>query len=144
MALSDQLMDLAGRTKRLEDAAAAARAKNLAKLEEQRQQLQSTMDTQAQTVRAKVAQGKTEVQGWWAETTAKIEQRRAEFEAKREQHKAERAVEAKVRYADAAEEYATNLTSLAEFVVDAAAYAVVDAAIAREQAETLKKEQAKV
>jgi hypothetical protein len=42
----------------------------------------------------------------------------------------ERTVEAATRYADATEEQATVLVSLAKYAVDAAAEAVVDAAIA--------------
>lgn len=128
MALSDRLTDLAGRTKRLEDTAAAARAKNVAKMEEQREQL-----------RTNAAQAKGEAQAWWTETTAKIEQQRTELQTKREQRQSERAVEAQKRYADAADEFASSLTALAAYAVDAAAEATVDATIAREQAETAAK-----
>ena len=121
-------MDLAGRTKRLEDAAAAARAKNVAEMEEQRDQL-----------RLKAAQAKADVQGWWTETTSKIEQQRAELKAKREQHKAKNEAEAAKQYADAAEEFASSLTALAAFAADEAAEATVDAAIAREHAESSAK-----
>lgn len=143
MALSDQLMDLANRTKRLEDTVAAARAKNEQQLEEQRQKLQSSMDAQAQNVRAKAAQTKTEGRTWWMETTAQIERRRAEFQAKRAEHKAHESVEAAKRYADGTEEYATMLVSLADFMVDAAAEAVADATIAREQADAKSKAEVK-
>ncbi len=128
MALSDQLTDLAGRTKRLEDTAAAARTKNVAKMEEQREQL-----------RSKAAPAKGNAHAWWTETTAKVEHKRAELHAKREQHKGERAVEAATRYADGAEEFASSLTALAAFAVDAAAEAAVDAVIAREHADSIAK-----
>src|SRR5437764_14298230 len=48
MALSDQLTDLANRTRQLEDAAATTRAKDRTKLEEQREKLQSKVKTEAQ------------------------------------------------------------------------------------------------
>jgi len=133
MALSDQLMDLAGRTKRLEDAAAAARAKNVAKLEEQRGKVET-----------KAASKKGEAESWWIETTTKIDKRRAELKVKHEQHKAERTVEAAKRYADATADQAEMFVVLADYAVDAATEAVVDAAIAEEQFEAMKKDHVKV
>lgn len=44
MALSDQLTDLAGRTQRLKDAAAAAEARDRAMLEQEREKLHSAME----------------------------------------------------------------------------------------------------
>lgn len=125
MALSDQLMDLAGRTKRLEDAAAAAGAKDVTRMEQQRAQL-----------RAKAGEARGNVEAWWTETTAKVEQQRAELKAKREQRETELDVEAAKEYADIAEAFAASLNALAAFATDAAAEATVDAGIARQQAES--------
>ena len=142
MALSDQLEDLAGRTKRLEDEAAALRAKNVARMEQQREQVHASMQTQAANVRTKAAQTKTAAQEWWTQTTNHIEEQRAALQAKREQRKAEQAVESAERQAEASEDYASMLASLAAYAVDAAADAALDAGIARAQADALKKEQA--
>lgn len=128
MALSDQLMDLAGHLKRLEGGAATAHAQSVANMEEQRQQL-----------RSKAAAAKGEAQARWSETTAKIEQLSAELKAKRERREGERAVEAATFYAEAAEEFATALNSLAGYVADEAAAATVDAGIAQQQAESVAK-----
>src|SRR5205823_8172202 len=55
MALSDQLTDLAQRTKHLEDAAAAARARNRAMLEDQQEKLHSQMSAEAQHLESRRA-----------------------------------------------------------------------------------------
>ena len=131
MALSERLMDLAARTRGLEEAAEAARGRNVVRMEAQREQL-----------RSKVAEAKGDAQARWNETTAKIERRRAELQASREQHKHERRVEAAQAYAGAAEEFASALTSLAAYTADAAAEATVDAGIAREHADSMARDQA--
>jgi hypothetical protein len=137
MALSDQLMDLAGRTKRLEDSAAAAQARNRAKLEEKQEKLHSTLSAEAQDLNSSTTEAGTEVRSWWADTTANIEQWRAGLEAKRAERKAERKVEKAERDAEDAEDYAASLVSYAAYAIDAAEYAVVDAAIARGDADEL-------
>ncbi|HXN03824.1 MAG TPA: hypothetical protein VN895_03205 [Candidatus Acidoferrum sp.] len=55
MALSDHLKDLAGRTKRLEEAAATVHAKNAARLEEQRPEMKSAMEAHADRLRTSAA-----------------------------------------------------------------------------------------
>jgi hypothetical protein len=50
MALPDQLTDLGGRTKQLEDSAAAATEKNRTKLEQDREKLHSAVQKDAQSV----------------------------------------------------------------------------------------------
>lgn len=144
MSLSDQLDELAKRIQRLEDAAAAAHEKNKAKLEQQREQFKVKADSQAKVVSAKAAKTKGEAQAFWAATTAKIEHRRDELQTKREQQKAKWDVDSAERYAEGCEEYAEMLLSLAAFVVDSAGYATVDAVIARDRADALKKEGVKV
>src|SRR5205823_12941383 len=77
MALSDQLTDLAQRTKHLEDAAAAARARNRAMLEDQQEKLHSQMSAEAQHLESSAREATTDVRSWWTDTTANIEQWRA-------------------------------------------------------------------
>jgi len=66
-----------------------------------------------------------------------MEQRRAELRAKVEERHAERKVEQAQRNADDAEDYASGLVLMAAYVIDAAEYAVVDATIARSEADAL-------
>jgi len=137
MALSDQLMDLAKRTKRLEDAAAAAQAQNRAKLEQDREKLHSTMSTEAQKLQSSAGEAKSQARSWWTDMTKHIEEQRAEVRGKIDQRRAERKVDQAKRNAADAEDYAADVVSVAVYVVDAAEYAVVDAAIARSEADAL-------
>lgn len=137
MALSDQLTDLADRTKQLEDSANAAKAKNRAKLEQQRDELHSKVEKDAQSIQSSAGTAGAGVRSWWAETAAHMEQQRAELRDKIQQQQTERKVQKAEGNAADAEDYASNLVSLAAYVVDAAEYAVVDAAIARSTADDL-------
>lgn len=143
MALSDQLEDLAGKTKKLEDTAAVVRAKNTAKLEQQRDQFHAAVETQTDKVRAKAAQTKTDAQEWWAQINKKMEQRRAELQTKHEQHKAERAADTAEWQAEAAEDYASTIATIAAYLVDEAAYSALDATLLRQQADAKMKEAVK-
>jgi hypothetical protein len=62
---------------------------------------------------------------------------RAELRAKIDERHAERKVEQAQRNAADAEAYASGLVSMAAYVIDAAEYAVVDATIARSEADAL-------
>src|SRR5207237_7687440 len=129
--------DLAQRTKHLEDAAAAARARNRAMLEDQQEKLHSQMSAEAQHLESSAREATTDVRSWWTDTTANIEQWRAGLRAKGEERLAERKVEKAERSSADAEDYATSLVSFAAYAVDAAEYAVVDAVIARGEADEL-------
>jgi hypothetical protein len=137
MALSDQLTDLAGRTKHLEDSAAAAREKNRTKLEQDREKLHSAVQQDAQSVRSSAEAAKSESASWWAGTTDKLEQQRGAMRAKIDERRSERKVEKAERNASDAEGYAADMVSFAAYAIDAAEYAVVDAAIARGEADDL-------
>ena len=135
MALSDQLATLADRTKRLEDAAAATDEQNRKKLEADREKLHSTMQAEALKIQESAKAAKTQERSWWADLTARMEQRRAELRAKMDQRRFERKADRAMRIADDAENYAVDMVSAAVYSVDAAEYAVIDAAIARAEAE---------
>lgn len=137
MALSDQLMDLANRTARLEDAAEAAREQDRQKLESERKKLDSSIQTQTQKMQEAGKQAGMQVSGWWADTTARMEEQRAGLRAKIQQRQAEHKVEQAQRNADDAEAYATTLMEMAGYVTDAAEYAAVEAVLARAEANEL-------
>ena len=135
MALSDQLTDLANRTKQLEDSASAARERNGIKLEQQRDKLDAAMQKQAEKIKTDAQKGEAKARSWWADTTERIEERRAELHDKMEKNKLEHESKKAERDARDAEEYAANLIGIAAYVTDAAEYAVIDATIARSQAD---------
>ena len=137
MALSDQLTDLAARTKKLEDSAAASKEKSRTQLEQDRTKLDAKMDAQAQNIKASVGKTQSDAKDWWTETTKRFEQQRAQMHAKMEEQKAERKVDRAQRNADDWEQYAADMVSWAAYAVDSAEYAVIDAAIARQEADDL-------
>jgi hypothetical protein len=137
MALSDQLTDLAHRTKQLEDTAAAAQAQNRAKLEKERDKLHADMQSEAQKLQSRAAKTKSETQTWWAGVAAHAEAQRTEIHDKIEQRKAEREMDKAMGEADDAEDYAADMIEVAAYYIDAAEYAVADAVIARSQADEL-------
>ncbi|SRR6266704_488990 len=137
MALSDRLMDLATRTKNLEDAAAATKARNRAKLEQQREALHSKMTTEAKGIQSSAGKAEADARSWWNDTTVRFEQRRAELRTKMDEQRTERKVERAKNNADDAEDYASDMVTWAAYAIDAAEYAVIDAAIARSEADEL-------
>ena len=137
MALSDQLVDLASRTKHLEDTAKATDERNRARLEKDREELHANVETEAQKLQESADRTDAEARSWWADVTRRIEQRRAELRGRIEHRKAEHQLDRAKRNADDAENYASDMLSLATYVVDVAEYAVVDASIARTEADEL-------
>ena len=143
MALSDQLEALAGKTKKLEETAATIRAKNVAKLEQQREQMHAAMEAQKEQVRAKTAQTRSETQDWWAGVTAGLEKRRAQAKANFAEQKAKWAAGDAESQAEAAEDYASFIATVSSDLIDEAAYSALDAAALRERADAMKKETVK-
>lgn len=98
--LSESLMDLARRVKRLEDSAAAVREKNRAALNARRDELEAAIERENNEFHKATSQAKGAAQGWWTDTRASIErqvaQLRADFDkwqAEMKQKNAERAAE---------------------------------------------------
>jgi hypothetical protein len=137
MALSDDLTDLAGRTKHLEDTAAAVESQNKVKLEKEREKLHGEMQTEAKKIESSATDADTKTKAWWAEMTARAEKQRKDLHSKIDERKAERKVDKAMRHADDAENYAVNMIQVARYCIDAAEYAVTDAAIARTEADDL-------
>jgi len=137
MALSDQLTELAARTKKLEEATAANKAKSQSQLEEEQKKLDAKMQAQAQKIQASVDKTQADAQAWWTETTKRFEARRAEVRTKMEHMKAERKLDRAQFTADYMEGIAADYVAWAAYAVDAATYAVTDAAIARKEADEL-------
>jgi len=136
--LSEQLQDLAQRTKKLEDSASAARKKNRAQLERQLDQLNSDMETTGQKIEASAAGAKENVRSGWADLKRRIDERLAAARTKIQEHKTERDVNRAERRAQAAEDDAADAIAFAVYVLDQAEYAVVDATLARVAADDLR------
>jgi hypothetical protein len=136
--LSDQLEDLSQRVRKVEDAASATREKNQAKLERRRDELKSTIESTGKKLETAAAEAKENVRSGWADIKSRIDERLAGTRMKLEERKAERDLNKAERRAQAAEEDAADAIAFAMYVLDQAEYAVVNAALARADADDLR------
>ena len=133
--MSESLLDLATRVQELEDSAAAAREKNHAALEARHQQLDGAIDREVKEFEAAANEAAATAGTWWADTKGAIERQvtamRTDVQTRKSEHRQERAE----RRAEVAEEDAVAAINLAEYCLNAAEWAVVDAVLARAEAE---------
>lgn len=135
--LSDSLMDLAGRVKRVEDSAAAVEAQNRAELQARRQELEAAIQQEKIELEAAATQAKEAARGWWTETKKSIERQVDQMRADFEKWQAEMKEKDAERAAENAEEDAVVAVTLAAYCLDAAEWAVVRAELARGEAQQL-------
>jgi gas vesicle protein len=128
--LSDALVDLAGRVKRVEDSAAAVQERNRAALQSRREELETAIEQSKIELEGAATEAKDASRGWWKETTNAIQADFAEWQAETKEVNAERA-------AEDAEDDAVVAVSLAAYCLDAAEWAVVRAELARGEADQL-------
>jgi hypothetical protein len=127
MTLSESLKDLSVRVNKLEDSAAATREQNRARLEARRQEVEETFDRQIRDFKAKGEGDEARIQQFLTETRAAVERQVETIRADYTERKAEREVAKAQRAADKAEETAI-------YCADVAEYAVIQAALARAEA----------
>jgi hypothetical protein len=135
--LSAALLDLASRVKRVEDSAAAVEAKNRAKLQARREELEAAIDESHIELAAAATQAKESANGKWSKVKNSIEGRvddmRSDFAKWQVEIKEDRAEQA----AENAEYDAVVAVNLAAYCLDAAEWAVVQAELARGEADQL-------
>ena len=135
--LSAALLDLASRVKRVEDSAAAVEAKNRAKLQARREELEAAIDESHVELAAAATHAKEAANGKWSTVKTSIEGRvddmRADFAKWQAEIKEDRAE----RAAEDAEYDAVVAVNLAAYCLDAAEWAVVQAELARGEADQL-------
>lgn len=137
MRLSDSLLDLAGRVKKIEDSAAAIQARNQAALEARRQQLETEIDREIDELEKASTAATDAARGWWSEIRGSVEKQIAEMRADFENWQADVREKSAKRAADAAEEDAAAAVAMAAYCLDAAEWAVVRAELARAGADQL-------
>jgi hypothetical protein len=136
--LSEQLTELSARAKQAEDSATAARTEDREAVQARVDQLQADASARGARVHADAAAAKDTVTGRWTalQTQVKtgidgiktdIDARKREVDAGRAERKAERA-----------EDNATSAISFAQDAIDYAESAVLDAVIARSDADALR------
>jgi chromosome segregation ATPase len=135
--LSATLLDLASRVKRVEDSAAAVEAKNRAKLQARRQELEAAIDESRIELAAAATQAKEATRSKWSEVKHSIEGQVDEMRADFAKWQAEIKEDSAERAAEDAEYDAVVAVNLAAYCLDAAEWAVVQAELARGEADQL-------
>src|SRR4051794_3233097 len=135
MPLSDDLARLSVRAKQAEDRAAAAKAQARDQLQQTVQEARDGMQQTADRLRAESAAAAGQADAWadniqrsWDDHLARTRQR---IDARKAQHAADRAESD----AEDAESYAAYSIDLAYSAIEEAEYAVLDAVLAREDAD---------
>jgi hypothetical protein len=135
--LTDELTKLATRAKEAETRAAAARAKSRADLEQEVGSARATAQARADRLRETAEERKGSISAWWTDVQKSWDEHVAEvrghLETKKEQHDV-RVAQRRTETAEADAEFAIDFAYSA--VVEAE-YAVLDAALARKEADEL-------
>jgi len=137
MKLSDSLLDLAARVKRVEDSAAAVQARNQAALEARRDELESAIQREVTELQKTTGEAASAAHDWWSGIKDSVQKQVSEMRADFEKWQSEMKEKNAGRTADAAEDDAAAAVTLAAYCVDAAEWAVVRAELARGEAEKL-------
>ena len=135
--LSDALLNLAARVSAIEESARAAKGESQAMLEDRRRKVQDALDAQAREFEATVDKVEGSVQHWWLETRGAVERQVQTVREDIARWRAERNVEGAERAVKVAEEGAAAAIELANYTLNVAEFAAVDAALARAEAKGL-------
>ncbi|MCU1657423.1 MAG: hypothetical protein JWO57_2079 [Pseudonocardiales bacterium] len=136
-ALSDQLTDLAARSKKTEDVVAAAREKNRARLESQRDKLKTSIADGNAKAKERASSAEASTHEWWNDTRSSVDARFATMRAEADERRTEKDIKKAEHHADQSEQDAADAIDWALYVLDQAEYAVIDAVMARADADDL-------
>jgi hypothetical protein len=136
-ALSEQLSDLSARSKKTEDVIAATREKNRAHMETQRAELKDSIDADTLKVKEQAASARDNAQSSWREARSSVDAHFATMRDEADERRVERTAKKAEHRAERAEQDAADAIDLALYVLDQAEYAVLDAALARADADDL-------
>jgi hypothetical protein len=137
MAVSDQLSQLSARAKKLENRAMAARSQAKADLEQDVESARQASQAQGDLLRRSAEAGRGKISAWWDSVERSWNDHlaavRKDFDDKRATHD----LKAAQRRADNAEDDAAFAVDYAYAAVEEAEYAVLDATLARIEAEEM-------
>jgi hypothetical protein len=137
MAVSDQLTLLSTRAKELEDRAAAAKGKARADLEHDVDMARDSAQAQGETLRQTAAAAKGQVSAWWDGVQRSWNEHLAAVRENVDEKKAAHDLKSVERTADQAEDDAAFAIDYAYAAIEEAEYAVLDATLARMDADDL-------
>ena len=135
--LSESLEDLAARVKTLEDTAATAVGADRAAREERRREVEAGFESAIKELQAAVRDAGATALERWNDTTSSIARQIEAMQAAQVRRQAEREAQRAESAAVLAEKDAAAATALAAYCLNAAEYAVIDAALARAEADQL-------
>lgn len=135
--LSAALLDLAGRVKRVEDSAAAVEAKNRAKLQVRREELAAAIDESHVELAAAATQAEAAANGKWSKVKNSIEGRVDDMRSDFAKWQVEIKEDHAEQVAEDAEYDAVVAVNIAAYCLDAAEWAVVQAELARGEADQI-------
>ena len=137
MALSDQLSQLSARTKEFEDRARAAKSKAKADLEQEVESAREAAQAQGDVLRKSAEDHKGKISSWWDSVGRSwndhLDAVRKDVDDKRAAHDLKTAQ----KRADNAEDDAAFAVDYAYAAVEEAEYAVLDATLARMEADEM-------
>lgn len=135
--LSESLLDLAGRVKKVEDSATAVQENNREKLRARRNELEAAIEQEKIELEAAATLAKEDARSWWSETKSSIEHQINQMRADFEKWQGDMKEKSAERAAENAEDDAVVAVNLAAYCLDAAEWAVVRAELARGEADQL-------
>ena len=135
--LSTALLDLASRVNRVEDSAAAVESKNRAKLQARREELEAAIDDSHSELTAAATEAKESARSKWSQAKTSIEGRVNDMRTDFAKWQAEVTEDRAEQAAEDAEYDAVVAVNLAAYCLDAAEWAVVQAELARGEADQL-------
>jgi hypothetical protein len=134
-ALSEQLSELSIRSKKTEDVITATLQQDRAKLETHRAALRSLVTTGLVAANGRAPAAKNVASAEWADARTSVRRRFETIRANADARRVGTGAEWAEHHAQAAELDAVDAVEFAFYVLDQAQYAVVDAAIARADAD---------
>ena len=137
MAVSDQLSKLSRRAKELEDRAAAAQSKAKSDLQQEVKTARESAQGQADELRKRVGETKGGISSWWDSVQRTWDEHLGEVRKSVDERRAAHDLKAAQRNADQADDDATFAIAYAYAAIEEAEYAVLDATLARKEADEL-------
>jgi hypothetical protein len=137
MPLSDQLTKLAARAKEAEDRAAAAQDKAKADLEADVEVARGSAEAQHLALRESAAESKGKISEWWNDLEERWNKVVADIREKIDSRKGEIDLDKAEKNAENAEDDASFAIDYAYAAIEEAEYEVLDAALARKEADEL-------
>ena len=135
--LTEELTRLTARAQEAESRAAATHSKAKADLEDDIDSTRASAEAQADKLRAKAEESRGSISAWWMDVQKSWDAHVAELRDRVESKKAERDVHLAQRRAENAEADAAFAADFAYGAVVEAEYAVLDAVLARTEADEL-------